>query len=98
MATIHKISVWFSKHFELLCWITALVLFYFLPVSEDKVSLCVFKAMGFGRCPGCGMGHALHYALRGEWSASYQQHPLGIIALLVLLNRIRQLLIQLKTS
>lgn len=92
--TIHKIWVWFLKHFELLCWTGALVALFFLPENKSDTSLCVFSAMGFGKCPGCGIGHAMHYAMRAEWVTSFHHHPLGIVAVIIILNRIRQLIIQ----
>ncbi len=92
--TTHKIRLWLLKHFELLCWVVALVLLFFMPVNKSETSLCVFSALGFGKCWGCGIGHAMHYALRAEWTASFQHHPFGIIAVIIILNRIRQLTIQ----
>ena len=92
--TIHKIRVWLLKHFELLCWVGALVALFFLPVNKSETSLCVFSALGFGKCPGCGIGHAMHYAMRAEWITSLKHHPLGILAVIIILNRIRQLTIQ----
>jgi hypothetical protein len=98
ITTIHKIRLWFFKHFELLCWVGALIVLFFLPENKTETSLCVFSALGFGKCPGCGIGHAMHYALRAEWMESIKHHPLGILAVIILLNRIRQLIIQIKQS
>jgi hypothetical protein len=88
ITTIHKIRLWLFKHFDL----------FFLPENKTETSLCVFSALGFGKCPGCGIGHAMHFALRAEWLESLKHHPLGILAVVILLNRIRQLIIQIKQS
>ncbi len=98
ITTIHKIRLWLFKHFELFCWAGALVVLFFLPENKTETSLCVFSALGFGKCLGCGIGHAMHYALRAEWMDSIKHHPLGILAVVILLNRIRQLIIQIKQS
>lgn len=44
----------------------------------DTPHLCLFRALTGWRCPGCGMGHALQAAFRGDWAASWAAHPLGI--------------------
>ena len=98
ISTFHKIRLWLFKHFELFCWVAALVALFFLPENKSETSLCVFSALGFGKCPGCGIGHAMHYAMRAEWAESIHHHPLGILAVIIILNRIRQLIIQIKTT
>lgn len=46
-------------------------------VGESLV-LCPFRLLTGHRCPGCGMGHAVVAAMRGDWAASFHLHPLGI--------------------
>lgn len=87
-----KILKWLRMHFELLFWIAALIVFFFLPVEKSESSLCVFSWMGFGQCPGCGIGHAIHYALRLNLSASFAHHPMGIPGVIIIFIRIKQLL------
>ena len=77
---------------ELLFWAAALVILFFLPEQKTDTSLCVFSWLGFGHCPGCGIGHSIHYALRLNIPASFQHHPMGIFAIVVIFNRINQLL------
>ncbi|MEI7626582.1 MAG: DUF2752 domain-containing protein [Bacteroidota bacterium] len=98
ITTIHKIRIWLFQHFELLCWVGALVVLFFLPENKSETSLCIFSAFGFGRCPGCGIGHAMHYVMRAEWMESIKHHPLGIVAVIIIINRIRQLIIQIKLT
>lgn len=88
---LHTIA-YFQKHLELLFWISALILLFFLPVEKSESSLCVFSWVGFGACPGCGIGHAIYYALHGQFRASVHHHPLGIFAIMVIFIRIKQLL------
>ena len=51
-------------------------------VGEDLV-LCPFRLLTGHRCPGCGMGHAVVAAMRGDLFASVHHHPLGIPLLVV---------------
>lgn len=50
--------------------------------AGEGVILCPFRLLTGHRCPGCGMGHAIASAMRGDWAASFQHHPLGIPVLL----------------
>jgi uncharacterized protein DUF2752 len=52
-------------------------------VSENGVTFCPFRLLTGIPCPGCGMGHSLVYALRGDFAGSFHSHPLGIPLLLV---------------
>ncbi len=45
---------------------------------EPGVTLCPFKLLTGRPCPGCGMGHAVVAAMRGDWAASFDYHPLGL--------------------
>ena len=82
---------WRSKWLELSLWLFALVALFFLPPNDNFPSLCVFKFLGFGGCPGCGIGHAIHYALHLQFYKSFEAHPLGVVATPVILNRIKNL-------
>ena len=46
-------------------------------VGEGLV-LCPVRLLTGHRCPGCGMGHAIVAAMRGDFAASFHLHPLGI--------------------
>ena len=84
------------KHFELLFWIAALGLLFFMDIRDNGESLCFFHWLGFNRCPGCGIGHSIHSAMHLQFTSSLQQHPLGIVAVLIIFNRIKQLSFPLK--
>ncbi|MEQ1919919.1 MAG: DUF2752 domain-containing protein [Elusimicrobiota bacterium] len=51
-------------------------------VGEGLV-LCPVRLLTGHRCPGCGMGHAVAAAMRGDWLGSIHHHPLGIPLLAV---------------
>ena len=87
-----KTYLWFRSNAELLGWLSAVVLLFFLPEDTSATSLCVFSLLGLGHCPGCGIGHAVHYALHLKFAVSVQHHPLGIFGVLVIFNRIKQLI------
>ena len=92
-----QIANWLGCHFELLFWIAALVALFFLPQNQTTASLCPTTLLGLGHCPGCGIGHAIHYALHLQLSASFQQHPLGIFTVIIIFIRIKQLIYTQKT-
>src|SRR5690348_10945308 len=69
-----------SKYTISIIWVVALLLLFFMDTSNETVSLCIFKFIGFTSCPGCGIGHAIHYALHLNFMRSFQEHILGIPA------------------
>jgi hypothetical protein len=52
-------------------------------LSESGPPLCPFRLLTGIPCPGCGMGHSLVFALRGNFPGSFRSHPLGLPLLLV---------------
>ena len=89
---IRYVAKWMYEHLELLFWIAALIVLFFLPAEKSESSLCIFSWLGFGQCPGCGIGHAIHYALRLHLSASFAHHPMGIPGVIIIFIRIKKLL------
>jgi hypothetical protein len=47
-------------------------------VPESGATFCPFRLLTGIPCPGCGMGHALIHALRGDFAGSFHYHPLGL--------------------
>lgn len=43
----------------------------------EGLTFCPFKLVTGRDCPGCGMGHAVVYAMRGDFARSFHSHPLG---------------------
>ncbi len=73
---------------ELLFFIVSLIVLFVLPINTSATSLCFFKFIGIQKCPGCGLGHAIHHALHMQFEQSFTHHPLGIVAVLIFIYRI----------
>ena len=99
---LHTLSMnvvkFLQRNFELLFWLSALLLLYCMNVDDANPSLCFFRFAGIEHCPGCGIGHAINSALHFKFEQSYQQHKFGIPAVLIISHRIFQLLFTLKKS
>lgn len=52
-------------------------------LPENGATLCPFRLITGLPCPGCGMGHSLVHALRGDFAGSLRFHPLGLPLLLL---------------
>jgi len=84
-----KIKLFFLQHLEAIIWFSALVYFAITPLSNNShFTICPLKLAGINDCPGCGLGHSLVYLLHGHVAESIQLHPLGILALAILISRI----------
>jgi hypothetical protein len=78
---------------EALIWLGGLLALALMnPDGTQHYSLCIFKNLGFNFCPGCGLGHSISYFLHGDLVHSWQAHPLGIVATIILLSRALSLL------
>lgn len=66
------------------------------PNTGGLISVCPFEAIGswigLSFCPGCGLGHAVGFLVRGDLSQSMAAHPLAIPAVLTLTLHVRRLL------
>jgi hypothetical protein len=67
-----------------LLWSGAIAALFFMDDSSGT-SLCFFRFAGFTSCPGCGIGHAIHYALNLDPRSSLQAHILGIPSAVILI-------------
>src|SRR5690349_2195794 len=79
-----------TLQFERIIWLLALLVLFFLDPARESLSVCVFKIIGFDWCPGCGLGHSVHYALRLDLSTSFSEHILGPFVTLFLLWKVIQ--------
>jgi hypothetical protein len=52
-------------------------------LPERGATFCPFRLLTGIPCPGCGMGHSLVFALRGDFAGSFHSHPLGIPLLIL---------------
>jgi hypothetical protein len=85
--SINKINI--ALYFELSVWLGGLLLLAFMnPATDTHYSLCPLHWLGFDFCPGCGIGHAISWFFHGQLALSIKAHPLGTIAVAVLLHRI----------
>lgn len=82
---------------EITAWVLALVALFFMNEEAYQESLCLFRFIGFERCPGCGLGHAIHAALHFNFAESIQSHLFGIPAIGILLQRTLKLSFPIKT-
>jgi hypothetical protein len=82
-----------SVKLEAVIWMAGLAALAFIdPYSSEHLSICPLHNLGFDFCPGCGLGRAISFLFRGDITASFEAHPLGIPALLILCHRIFVLL------
>jgi hypothetical protein len=80
---------WLLFGFETLCWILGLTYLGFIhSPGETQFTICPLSNLGFEFCPGCGLGNSISYIFKGDFIASFQSHPLGIFALLIITLRI----------
>lgn len=81
-------SFW-NKYVELLIWCGGLLALALMnPEASDGFSLCLLHQLGIPWCPGCGLGHSISFLLHANFQASFQSHPLGFPAFMILLGRI----------
>ncbi|MBK9292429.1 MAG: DUF2752 domain-containing protein [Bacteroidetes bacterium] len=76
---------------EVFVWLTALLLLAFVPPTETQQTFCVWHHAGLEACPGCGMGHSIAELFKGHLAESFNRHPLGMFAVLVIVWRIIRL-------
>jgi hypothetical protein len=76
------------KYVEPIAWTVALLLLFFMDSLPATGSFCVFKLVGFNSCWGCGIGHAIHYALHLDLQRSFQEHIFGIPATIAIIYTI----------
>jgi hypothetical protein len=77
---------------EAVIWAAGLIaLAFYHPETYAHVSLCPIANLGFDFCPGCGLGRSISYLFHGQFLSSFQAHPLGIFALIILVYRIVKL-------
>ncbi len=79
---------YFRQRLEGFVWITGLVLMAVMSPQNTHASLCPLKMVNSGFCPGCGLGHSIAWLFRGDVIQSFEAHPLGILAVAVLLWRV----------
>src|SRR5690625_2855541 len=84
----------FLLHFERVALLTILLLATTLDPTSSEPSCCLIKQLASQLCPGCALGRCRALAAQDSFHASIQMHPMGVVAIPVLLFRIIQLLIR----
>ena len=73
-------------------WLVLLLLLFFMDTTKEQFSFCVFRQLGISFCPGCGIGHSIHFALHFQLQEAWQAHPFGIPATIgILCNSINSI-------
>ncbi|MBU2490995.1 MAG: DUF2752 domain-containing protein [Bacteroidetes bacterium] len=77
---------------EAYMWGAALIyLFLIDPYKTQHYSLCMFNNLGIEFCPGCGIGRSIAMIFHGDFIHSFQMHPIGLFALIIISARIYKL-------
>jgi len=85
---------YFKKYdFEALFWLVAMLYLTFInPYAPKHLDFCLFSLLGIENCPGCGLGKSISMLFHGDFVASFNAHPLGIPAIILILKRIYKLI------
>lgn len=78
----------YSGHLELAAWAGGLIYLWWIDPTSHNFSVCLLSVAGFKHCPGCGLGTSIAFLFDGDFVASLQTHPLGLLAVGVLGVRI----------
>ena len=77
---------------EAVVWVVGLVILASLdPHAPEHYTICPLASAGFDFCPGCGLGRSITLLFHGMPAASFEAHPLGPFAIVVLIHRIYSL-------
>ncbi|NQW31044.1 MAG: DUF2752 domain-containing protein [Ignavibacteria bacterium] len=78
-----------AKNPEFIIWIAALAYLGGLsPFLDSPIPFCIPSLFGFDSCWGCGIGGSITHVLHGDFVGSVDYHPLGILALGVIVYRL----------
>lgn len=79
--------------FEVLFWLIALLYLSVInPYQTKHIEFCYFNLIGIENCPGDGLGKSISLIFHGNIIESFNSHPLGIPALILIIRRIYQLI------
>jgi hypothetical protein len=80
--------IWKLLGFEAFIWICGLTYLAIHIPESSHFTICPLKNLGFDFCPGCGLGNSISYLFSGDFASSFNSHPLGIFALIIIIFRI----------
>jgi hypothetical protein len=73
---------------EAFIWFAGLLFLAIAPITQSHFTVCPLKLLGFEYCPGCGLGLSIHYLFTFAFKESFKVHPLGLLALIIIIHRI----------
>jgi hypothetical protein len=76
---------------EALIWLGALIILMVYQPDGNHFTICPLYHLGFEHCPGCGLGRSISLFFHGDFSGSFDAHPFGIFAVIILSFRIIEL-------
>lgn len=86
---IRQIAKQIYKNLEAIIWSGGLVYLALInPYADGHLNMCAFNAVGIETCPGCGLGKSISMIFHGDLMHSLELHPLGLIALVLIIYRI----------
>ena len=69
-------------------WMTSLIFLALINADSTHFTVCPFHNLGIEFCPGCGLGRSIHYFMNFQFTKSFNVHPLGGVAFIILLYRV----------
>ena len=82
-------QIWSLIGFEATVWIFGLLFLILIhSPGETHFIICPLANLGIEFCPGCGLGNSISYLFIGDFVTSFQSHPLGVFALIIITSRI----------
>ena len=88
----------FFLHFEWVALLGFLIMAAQLNPESTASTFCLFEKAGLSFCPGSGLGKSMAFTFRGNISESFQAHPAGAAAILIIMVRIGSILHRNKQS
>lgn len=82
------IKKYYFLHFEWVALTAGLLLMVFLDPFSQAESICPANRLNLDFCPGCGLGRSISLLFRGDVLTSFQTHPAGILAAILIPARI----------
>jgi hypothetical protein len=79
--------------FEALVWLLGITYLIFFVHADSHFTICPFNNLGISFCPGCGLGRSITLLFQLRFWDSFNTHPLGLMALIILLYRSITLLV-----
>ena len=78
---------------ESLFWLGSFVYLSLInPYTPKHLDFCLFSLIGIENCPGCGLGKSISMVFHGDFAGSFNAHPLGIPAIILIIKRIYTLI------